>query len=239
MEMEVYSWLKYIQDICYPRCCPLCGIGTHARDAFCEDCRSSLPFNDHACPRCAIPLPVEAPSGTVCGRCTRKSPSFELTLSPLRYEAPFSHLISELKFRRKLHLVTPLARLMIDCGGPPIPRPDTMIPVPLHPHRLQERGFNQSLELARVLAHHYELELDWRLCRRVRSTPAQSGLSEKERRNNLRAAFEVTGKIAGRHLLLLDDVITTGATVSSLSLALLRAGAARIDVWALARTPHH
>ena len=128
---------------------------------------------------------------------------------------------------------------MIDQRGPLMTIPDLLIPVPLHPQRLRERGFNQSLELARVVARHYGLTLDWRSCRRVRSTPAQSGLSEKARWRNLRDAFQITCEMSGRHLMLMDDVITTGATLSALSQALLRAGAARVDVWALARTPDH
>ena len=148
-----------------------------------------------------------------------------------------SQLIGRLKFRRQLHLVRPLAQLMIERLGPLGARPDLLIPVPLHPLRLRERGFNQSLELARVVAAHYALSLDWRCCRRMRATSAQSGLHERERRRNLRAAFTVEGDLRGRYLVLFDDVITTGATLGELSKTLLRAGAARVDVWALARTP--
>ncbi|MCU7798210.1 MAG: ComF family protein [Candidatus Thiodiazotropha sp. (ex Myrtea spinifera)] len=128
---------------------------------------------------------------------------------------------------------------MIDRLGDIEDPPDTLIPVPLHPLRLRERGFNQSLELARLLAKYQALDLNWRAVRRIRSTTAQTGLSEKDRRKNLRSAFEVNDDLAGRHVALFDDVITTGATITELSRTLLRAGVKRIDIWALARTPIH
>ncbi|MCU7838176.1 MAG: ComF family protein [Candidatus Thiodiazotropha sp. (ex. Lucinoma kazani)] len=148
-----------------------------------------------------------------------------------------SKLISGLKFHRRLYLVEPLARVLTDRMGETFTRPDLIIPVPLHPLRLQERGFNQSLELSRAVARHYRLPVNWQLCRRVRHTQAQSDLSEKARQKNLRQAFEVCADIQGAHLVLFDDVITTGATVTELSKTLKRAGAKRVDVWAMARTP--
>lgn len=147
------------------------------------------------------------------------------------------HLIGRLKFQGQLHLVEPLARLLAEELGELREAPDLLIPVPLHPLRLRERGFNQSLELARVLARHYGLELDGRLCRRARATPPQSGLNRKQRGKNMRGAFSVAGDPAGRRLALLDDVITTGTTVRALAKALLQAGAAGVEVWTLARTP--
>lgn len=235
--MQVYNWLNSVQSFLLPESCPCCGTQTQTRRTFCAACYDALPFNDHACPRCALPLPPQAPAGTLCGRCTRSPPPFHRGVTALCYQPPVSQLISGLKFRRQLHLVTPLARLMIDRLGPIAPLPELLIPVPLHPLRLRERGFNQSLELARELARHLDLELDWRACRRLRATPAQSGLSEKDRRKNLRGAFEVNRRLAGCHVVLFDDVITTGATLVEMSRTLLRAGAGQIDVWALARTP--
>lgn len=235
--MQVYNWLNFIQHVLHPEHCPCCGSQTGNRQAFCKACRAALPFNDPACPRCALPLPPETSADTLCGRCSRRPPPYDRAFAALSYQAPVSQLISGLKFHRQLHLAAPLARLMIDRLGAIKPVPDLLIPVPLHPQRLRERGFNQSLELARILARHHALRLDWRCCRRVRATAAQTGLDEKARRRNLRAAFQVDGDIRGRHLVLIDDVITTGATLGELSRTLLRAGAERVDVWALARTP--
>ena len=235
--MQVYNWLNFIQSLLFPETCPCCGAATGGDRTFCADCHASLPFNHHACPRCALPLPPAASPDIPCGRCSRHPPPHRSAFAALRYEAPVSQLIGHLKFRRQLHLAAPLARLMSERLGPVDPRPDLLVPVPLHPRRLRERGFNQSLELARVLAAQYDLGLDWRVCRRIRATPAQTGLTERERRRNLRNAFRVEGNLRGCHLVVLDDVVTTGATLGELSRTLLRAGAARVDVWALARTP--
>jgi ComF family protein len=142
-----------------------------------------------------------------------------------------------LKFRHKLHLATALSRLFCEQLPGSLPRPELIIPIPLHPRRQQERGFNQSLELSRVVATELGIKLDWRVCRRIRATPPQSGLDQRSRKKNLRASFVADDSLNGRHIVLFDDVITTGATITAASQALSRAGAARIDVWALARTP--
>jgi ComF family protein len=141
------------------------------------------------------------------------------------------------KFQQKLHLADPLAGLLIERLGEIYERPDLLIPVPLHPLRLRKRGFNQSVELCHSLGRHYSLPNEWRICRRIKETKAQSELGERERRNNLRNAFQVCAEVKGSHLVLVDDVITTGATVTELSKVLKKAGAKRVDVWAVARTP--
>ncbi|MEW8195950.1 MAG: phosphoribosyltransferase family protein [Candidatus Thiodiazotropha sp.] len=116
-------------------------------------------------------------------------------------------------------------------------RPDVLVPVPLHPLRLRKRGFNQSVEITRVVARQCRLPFDWRLCRRTKETKTQSELNEEERRRNISNAFQVCADVKGTHLALVDDVITTGATVTELSRMLKKAGAKRVDVWAIARTP--
>ncbi|MCU7843961.1 MAG: ComF family protein [Candidatus Thiodiazotropha sp. (ex Monitilora ramsayi)] len=146
-------------------------------------------------------------------------------------------MISSLKFRQRLQLVEPLAKLMIDRLNVTQDLPEVLIPVPLHPTRLRERGFNQSLEIARLLTKDLLIDLDWRSVKRVRPTPAQTGLSEKGRRRNLRSAFAVSEELQASHVVLFDDVITTGATLTELSRLLLRSGVKQVDIWALARTP--
>jgi ComF family protein len=141
-----------------------------------------------------------------------------------------------LKFRQKLYLAEPLAGLLIERLGEIRERPDLLIPVPLHPLRLRKRGFNQSVELTHKLARHYSLPYDWRICQRIKETKAQSELGERERQKNLRNAFQICAEVKGAHLVVVDDVITTGATVTELSKVLKKAGAKRVDVWAVART---
>jgi ComF family protein len=117
------------------------------------------------------------------------------------------------------------------------PLPDLILPVPLHRQRLRVRGFNQSLEIARPIGRHFGIPVTSRLCRRVRATPAQTGLDRKTRRKNLRQAFQLNGGVQGQAIALLDDVVTTGSTVTELARLLKRSGASRVDVWAVARTP--
>ncbi len=233
--MQVNNWLKFIQSTLFPTHCTLCGSPADPYPGFCSACLRDLPYNKVACPVCALPLPGSGLKA--CGRCTRRPPPFAASHVPLRYEPPLSRLIGEFKFNHRLHLTASLSTLFCTTLPADLPRPDLLLPIPLHPRRLRERGFNQSLELARRIAGELDLELDWRCLRRVRATPPQSRLDQRARRRNLHSAFAAEGALRGCRIALLDDVITTGATVTAASRALLRAGAQRIDVWALARTP--
>lgn len=231
----VNNCINFIQSALYPAHCLLCDSPLEPGTDFCPGCRGELPFNRQACPHCG--LPVAGSRTQACGRCTSHPPPFTHTLAPLRYEAPIDRLVGALKFHQQLNLASPLGRLF--CRQLPRchPMPDTILPVPLHPQRLRERGFNQSLELARAVAAGLGLPLTHRGCRRVIATPPQSGLDQRGRMKNLRKAFVAGTGVEGLHIALFDDVITTGATVTAVSQALLRAGAKRVDVWALARTP--
>lgn len=234
--MKVDNCINIIRSLFYPEHCILCGADGAEVHQFCRPCLGSLPFNHHACPRCALPLPPHVPPAQWCGRCIRRQPPFTETITALTYEPPINRLIGMLKFHQKLHLVKPLSGLLMERLEACDARPDLLVPVPLHPLRLRERGFNQSIELARELARHCHLAYDWRICRRIKQTRAQSALSMEERRKNLSNAFQVCADIQGSHLVVVDDVITTGATVTELSKALQKAGAKRVDVWAVART---
>lgn len=115
--------------------------------------------------------------------------------------------------------------------------PNLLLPVPLHRRRLKDRGYNQALEIARPLARYFQLDISSGLCRRTENTAAQSGLNRKAREKNLRHAFSLMEDVTGRHITLVDDVVTTGTTVAELARCLKRGGATRVDVWAVARTP--
>lgn len=174
-----------------------------------------------------------------CGACLKRSPPFAASLAPLRYAAPVDRLLPRLKFHAGLAEGRLLAGLTLehvpeawrgDC--------DLVVPMPLHPRRLGRRGFNQALELARPMARAWRLPLGIDVLRRVRDTPAQSELDAEQRRRNVRGAFEASAEsVAGRHVLLFDDVVTTGATVAEAATTLLRAGAREIRVLAVARVP--
>ncbi|MET0066502.1 MAG: ComF family protein [Candidatus Thiodiazotropha sp.] len=220
----------------FPQSCLLCADPADFNTRFCAACYKELPFNHHACPGCALPLPPGAACGSLCGQCLQRVTPLDASVTALRYEAPINRLISALKFNQKLHLSTPLARLLIERLGTLDAPPERILPVPLHPQRLRQRGFNQAVELARIIARHYAIPLDLESVRRVRNTHAQSDLKETQRQRNLRRAFHVRRPVAGLKLAILDDVITTGATVRELARSLKQAGAARVEVWAIART---
>jgi ComF family protein len=150
-------------------------------------------------------------------------------------------LVGGIKFRARMNLIRLLGNLLADAllsadGAVPAEQPQAILPVPLHPARLRQRGYNQALELARVVGRRLSIPVDASSCQRTRATRAQSELEERQRLQNIRGAFATTGRLP-RHLAILDDVVTTGATVSELARALHRGGCERVDVWTLARTP--
>jgi ComF family protein len=218
----------------YPPHCVLCGAkGARGQD-LCGDCFGELPWNRHPCPRCAAPLPPDADT-PLCGNCIKTLPAWDEAKSPLAYSFPVDKLVQRFKCEGDLATGRLLGRLLADFLAAGNERPDCIVPVPLHPSRLKERGFNQAVELARPLSKRLKLEVRLDLCARVRATEVQSKLDAAERRKNLKDAFAVTGSVQGKHLALLDDVITTGTTVEMLTRALKDAGAARVTVWSVSR----
>jgi ComF family protein len=177
--------------------------------------------------------------GTPCGDCQRRPPPFDAAFAPLRYEYPLPQLIGAMKFRGRLAPARLLGALLAEAlAGRAEPLPEVLIPVPLHPSRLRERGYNQALEIARALARHCPLPVAPRLLIRQRPTRPQSELSGRERRRNLRGAFvPLPGVRLPDHVALLDDVITTGTTLAELAKVLKGQGVRRVEAWAVARTP--
>ncbi len=213
--------------------CALCGAtGSQKRD-LCTHCQTDLPSLQTACLRCARPL---ATTGT-CGACQQQAPPQDSALSAFRYEAPLDYLILQLKFHGKLHLAPLLGELIAEHLEQKIFfLPECIIPVPLHPSRLRERGFNQALELARPVAARFNLPIYHQAVQRRRNTALQSQLSPQERQRNMRGAFTLRGTLAMRHVAIIDDVLTTGHTVGELARTLRQAGVHTIEVWTCART---
>ena len=219
---KVDNWSQNIQSYWLPRNCLLCGAGGHDGLDLCQACHQELPFNQHACTRCAIPLPSN--TGGICGQCQRQPPSFHGAQALFSYLPPLDHLLIALKFRQKLHLARLLGELMARQITNTIDiYPEALIPVPLHPGRLRERGFNQALELSRPIAARLNIPLATNLCRRVRATPNQTQLPANKRRSNVRRAFEIMTQKPPRH------------TVEELAYRLNRAGVEQVEVWVLAR----
>jgi ComF family protein len=219
----------------YPPICLLCGdTGTRGLD-LCAACFAELPWNRHPCPRCAAPLPPDADS-QLCGNCLKSLPAWDAARSPLAYAYPVDKLIQRFKFDGDLPTGRLLAELLADylaAGGSE--KPDCIVPVPLHPSRLKERGFNQAIELARPIGKRLKIPVRLDLCERVRATAVQSKLDAAERRKNLRDAFAVKRSVDGLRVALLDDVVTTGVTLETLTKVLKEAGAVRVTIWCAAR----
>ena len=181
-------------------------------------------------------------AGAACGRCQHTPPPFQRCIAAVDYGFPWDRLVARFKFQQQAELAGLLAGVLQDAVQRAMPAPvDAVVPVPLSNLRLAERGYNQAWELARRLAAQQGLpaHADWLL--RLRDTPHQVGLRRQDRERNLRDALWVppaaAAALAGRHLALVDDVMTTGTTASAASQALLAAGAASVQVWVLARTP--
>jgi ComF family protein len=227
---HVREWLRGL----WPSRCLACGERGHAGRDLCAACDTALPWNSVACPSCALPLAMAADA---CGACLRRRPPLESVVAACVYSRPLDRLLPRFKFHGDLAAGRLLSQLMVDACAT-LPRPDALVPVPLHPGRLRARGYDQALELARPVARALGLPLRAEVLARRRATAAQSELSAAQRRRNVRDAF-VADDTRGLppHVVLVDDVMTTGATLHAAARALRRAGAQRVDAWVCARVP--
>jgi len=200
--------------------------------AACEHSLMQLPAP--RCPLCAL----RTPGGESCGRCIAKRPAFDATLCIADYDFPADVLVQALKFRGELALAGLFGRMIrrrLDAAA--LADVDCMVPVPLSDPRMRERGFNQSMEVARSVAAAGGPPVDAALAMRARDTSPQAGLPWKERARNLRGAFQCEPRAHGLRVALVDDVMTTGSTLDELAATLKLAGAARVVNWVVARTP--
>lgn len=227
----VYNWPSWLQRHLLPCHCRLCQAPDPRDLGLCRGCLDDLPWLTSACPRCAQPLPQQ---DRPCGACQQQPPAYDRGIALFRYAAPLDALLLQLKFARAVPHARLFAALLAERMRSE-PAPDCILPVPLHPQRQRERGFNQAIEIARPLARQLGCSLDLDTCIRSRATPPQSRLSAHQRRRNLRGAFTLT-RTPARRIALLDDVMTTGSTLNELASLLRRGGAERIDVWVVART---
>lgn len=216
----------------WPARCLLCNAGGAVGHDLCVACAASLPWARLACPRCALPL---SSSARACGTCLRKAPVLDAAHAAFAYRFPVDRLLPRLKFHGDLAAGRLLAGAMTVAFAD-LPAPGALVPVPLARARLRQRGYDQALELARPLARSLGLPLLPDGLHRVRDTEAQSRLDAAGRRRNVRGAF-AAAECRGfpDHVALVDDVMTTGATLHAAALALKRAGVRRVDAWVCAR----
>ena len=242
------SLLGGLLDLVCPPMCLICGALIRWPDRIdpvltanlCSDCRADLPTlpNDH-CRFCGLPFKTDWGAGHVCGTCRRKRPPFDQALAVGLYEGGLRKAIHLFKYSGRTELAGPLAAFMALGLTRPYypPEVDLVLPVPLHRHRLKERGFNQSLLLSRALFSPWKHKVRHDLLVRHRPTDPQVSLEKKSRRRNVRRAFSLIQPDSVRKLsvMLVDDVFTTGSTVMECTRVLKRAGAGRVLVLTLAR----
>jgi ComF family protein len=235
-----HRWPKALAGMLLPSSCALCGGA--CGQAVCLPCRGQYVVARRRCPRCANPLPDDEPA-TNCGACLADPPCFDSTVVASDYAAPLDQLVLQLKFGGQLALAPWFAQLLRDAvlARPDAVLPELLCPVPLGPRRLVERGFNQALEIAKPLAASLGVALQPRLTVRSVDTRAQSGVAPSERKANMRGAFSVApgmlDMVAGRHVGVVDDVMTSGNTLEEMASTLKQAGAARVTNLVFARTP--
>ena len=212
-----------------PRCL-LCG-AAGVRSRLCAPCAASLPRLPHVrCGICALPLT----SGTVCGQCLERAPAYDSVSAPFAYAFPIDALIHALKYGGNLSIAPILADALASISPP---RVDALLPVPLAAGRLRERGFNQARELARIAGRKLGVRVLAHACRKVADTPPQAALPWKERGRNVRATFVCDADLTGMRVAIVDDVMTSGATLNELARNVKRAGAVHVSAWVIARTP--
>jgi len=222
--------LEALGTLLFGGSCFLCK--DRAQALLCAQCDADLPrLGADLCPRCAL----ASPAGALCGRCLTQAPHYDATIAALAYRFPADVLVQALKFRGELALAPYLARLL--AAKLAAREADFLLPVPLSTRRLRERGYNQALEIARGVAGATGVRLAIDLCERAHDTPAQMDLPFAERAKNVRGAFHCPRPLDGASVAVLDDVMTTGATLDEIAATLKRAGAARVENWVVARTP--
>lgn len=230
----LYRWSKSIQSALLGPACVLCHAPAPLTQDICADCKAELPWLQAACQHCALAL-SELAADRVCPAC-RKRPLADRAIAALHYRPPADWLITRLKFSARM----PHARLLGDLLAERIsavdsPRPDWLVPVPLHPSNLRKRGFNQAERIARRLAEPLAVPIAVRGIERRLATERQSTLAASARRANVRNAFACDRDLGDAHVAIVDDVVTTGHTARALAACLRHAGARRVDLYAVAR----
>ena len=243
------SWLLAALDLVFPAVCPVCerALGDGRRDPLCGECWTRIErIADPCCDCCGVPFGVfeSAPRSSVsppagagtCEACTKEPPPFVWARAAAHYGGPLRDAVHAFKFRRKRALARPLAALVLEHYDANLARGfDALVPVPLSAEREHERGFNQAALLAECLGRDLGLPVKARWLRRTRTTPPQSELGAAERHANVRGAFAAPPRVSGRAVIVVDDVFTTGATVTECCRALTSAGARRVAVLTVAR----
>ena len=217
-----------------PPCCLLCRLEVEYRHGLCQGCWAKLPVNEIHCECCALPMAHES----LCGHCQRCPPVFDSVIAPLCYQDPIDQMLCALKYHQQLSFARTAAGLITDTvreSGEP--RPDLLVGVPMTHRAVRKRGLNQAVFLARLIGRQLGIPVKSTLIKKLRETDRQSTLNASKRQRNLKGAFHCKGSLEDKHIALVDDILTTGATANEISKVLKAAGANRVDIWVCARTP--
>jgi ComF family protein len=228
-------------DFLLPRACPGCRslLRDSAASALCDQCQAGIiPIVPPFCPCCALPHATQGGENHLCEVCLRHPPPFSVSYAAGHFEEELRQLVHRFKYDGQFHLDHALGRLLTQTLPEGLSA-DLVVPVPLHPDRLRERSYNQALLLARVVGERLGKPVPPRLLQRIRATTPQQGLTAEARRRNLKGAFALSGPLHGERILLVDDVLTTGATVRECSRVLLDGGAGDVQIAVLARAGRH
>ncbi|OGO95513.1 MAG: hypothetical protein A3F41_02290 [Coxiella sp. RIFCSPHIGHO2_12_FULL_44_14] len=229
--MNLHSIINKLSYAVWPTACLSCQEITSG-EAVCHFCFQEFPWNSISCSQCGLPWDTSI-NTTRCGTCITHPPAFEMTLAPFLYHPPITQFITQLKFHRQLHYAHFFGTMLAERIATPLPQ--YLIPVPLHPRRLRQRGFNQAVEIAKPLAKRLHIPVALNACYRSKNTAPQTELPAKQRHTNVKNAFTINPLFHAEHVAIIDDVITTGSTVRELSLLLLKHHVSKIDIWCCAR----
>ena len=239
MKQPLNNWLKNshllnfrlntgtLKRAIFKQHCLLCASSDANNQAICVACLADLPwYPQTSCPQCGL-----ASNGMVCGSCLNSQPDFDATNAVFLYTYPVDAMMQRYKYGNMLHLSHIFGQFLAEKVD--VSNIDLIIPMPMHPARLKERGFNQALEIAKVFATN---KLDYKSAIRKKLTPPQASLPFKERVKNIRGAFLVNSDLTGKRIAIVDDVMTTGASLNELAKTLKKAGAVHVECWVIART---
>ena len=227
----------------FPFCCVLCDAQVTGATSLCQPCLEDLPRIKICCYQCGLPL-KNTQEASLCGQCQQSLPPIDYLISSLHYAYPVDYLVSQLKFQGDLTYAKIFSQLLLTTLQTHYrekkrerhpERPEIIIPVPLHKKRSRQRGFNQAFEIARPIAKELNIPISANTIKRIKYTEAQSLLSASERRKNLHNSFVLSKPISAEHIVLVDDVVTTGTTVYALATLLKKSGVKKVGVWAVAR----
>jgi ComF family protein len=223
---------RCLEYLLAPGVCLGCGCDPGDGSSLCASCRERFEAVPNPCCHCGQPNPLD---GLVCPACRLNPPPWQKMIAPLHYRGITRDYLLRLKHTEAVYLAECLCRLALEPLRQNWPRPQVLLPVPLHRERLLERGYNQAREIARIWSADLDIPIDRKALTRLRATALQSGLSARQRKSNLRQAFAYAPRRRYRHVAVVDDIVTTGSTVAEITRVLHQAGVEYVEVWALAR----